>query len=223
MECSASSFVVFTSILLLSVRWLCCIDIISHEELSRPIFICSPILGQQHCNTRENIGFGQQKSKKTDLDTKKTCQHSCMWPLSNVWRLETDAECWVLPRPGPPQAETHWQKWLMMCALPLLAWAAPVNGPVSDLTWRGSPLAPCTPCTPPWARYWPQLTIYSLDCRHMAAPTCNVQHLCLWWPYILLSLSSCNGNVARLLGRDLQNSLRTERGKIGKNCILVTK
>ena len=151
---------VFTSILLLSVRWLCCIDIISHEELSRPIFICSPILGQQqqHCNTRGNIRFGQQKNKKTDSDTQKTCQHSCMWPLSNVWRLETDAECWVLlAGPGPPQAETHWQKWLMMCAPALQAGPAPVNGPMSDLTWRGSPLASCTPCTPTWARYGAQI------------------------------------------------------------------
>ena len=121
---SVSKFMEFTSLLPLSVPWLCCIDIISHEKLSRPIFICSPILGQQqqHCNTRGNIRFGQQKSKKTDSDTQKTCQHSCMWPLSNVWRVETDAECWVLlAGPGPPQAETHWQKWLMMCAPALQA------------------------------------------------------------------------------------------------------
>ena len=36
-------------------------------------------------------------------------------------------------------------------------WAAPVNGPMSDLTWRGSPLASCTPCTPTWARYGAQI------------------------------------------------------------------
>ena len=98
------------------------------------------------------------EKQKTDSDTQKTCQHSCMWPLSNVWRLETDAECWVLlAGPGPPQAETHWQKWLMMCAPALQAGPAPVNGPMSDLTWRGSPLASCTPCTPTWARYGAQI------------------------------------------------------------------
>ena len=73
-----------------------------------------------------------------------------------VWCVETGdrrgmLECCLGPA---PHRLRHIDKNDLWCVLSLScpgpAWPTPVNGAVSDLTWRGSPLARCTPCTPPW-------------------------------------------------------------------------
>ena len=87
---------------------------------------------------RGNIRYGQHKSKKTHrkLVSIPACDHCLM---CGDWRQTRNVECCWLG-PGPPQAETHWQKWLMMCSLSQLGPPGPHQLMVWCLIWHGGGL-----------------------------------------------------------------------------------
>ena len=97
--------------------------------------------------------------------------HSCMGPLSNVWRQERNVESVAGPGPRPPTGWDTLTKMTYDVCSPqpgqpqLMVWCL-------IQTWRGTTISSwCTPCTPPWTWSWYPDTHPGLDCRHMAAPT----------------------------------------------------